>query len=283
MGFVVSPSVRSPAPSSRRSNGSRPRAHPLLPWKRKPSAHRIARTGPPGIKRAPGHQVAMSRNRCSIAWHASHGPEAIAISIAAAIRMSIPEREFAVASVSEMSGPTIGVAFFFGEIDPRIIPRVAVSGVAGFHGYEGGFGCVRRGVLEEGAGGGGLVLSADEGSKRGDAAGFAQLFEEGTAFGGVVSKGRTGGGVGGERCRGVLEELGVEKGQRFLEGVGFGAWDGAFDGGGIETAGYEAGDEEVDSVFEAASIVARVRKDEAVIVQRGCCGSGGGFFRWRLR
>ena len=96
----------------------------------------------------------------------------------------------------ESDRPSI-IHIIVGEIDAAIVPRVAVSAVAGFHGDERGLGGVARGVLEEGAGRAGLVLAAlEEGGERGDAAGFAELVEEGAPLAGVVAvEGGAGGGV----------------------------------------------------------------------------------------
>ena len=98
----------------------------------------------------------------------------------------------------EPDRPSIIHPIIIREINAAIVPRVAVSAVARFHGDEGGLGGVAGGVLEEGAGGAGLVLAAlEEGGERRDAAGFAELVEEGAALAGVVAvEGGARGGVG---------------------------------------------------------------------------------------
>ena len=74
--------------------------------------------------------------------------------------------------------PTV-VDFVFGEVDAAVVPGVAVAAVSRFHGDEGSFGGIAGGVLEEGAGGAGLVFATiEEGGDGGDAAGFADLAEE---------------------------------------------------------------------------------------------------------
>ena len=105
------------------------------------------------------------------------------------------------------------------EIDAAVVPGIAVSAVTRFHGDERSLGGVARGVLEEGTGRAGLVLAPlEEGGERGDAAGFAELVEEGAPLAGVVAvEGGARGGVGDQRRWGVLEQFGIEEREGFFE------------------------------------------------------------------
>ena len=68
--------------------------------------------------------------------------------------------------------------------------------------------------------------------------------------------------------RGGGKDLRFEERVGVFEGVRLWTWNGAFDSGCIETVGHETGDEEVNSVFETAGVVAGVCQDEAVIAKR---------------
>ena len=121
------------------------------------------------------------------------------------------EREFLFGFVLEAERPAV-VAFLFGKVDPAVVPRVPVAAVARLHGDERCAGGIRRGVFEERAGRIGLILATIQ--KRGDggdAAWFTDLSEQGSALASIIRESRSGGGVGPERCRSILQQLGVEE------------------------------------------------------------------------
>ena len=164
----------------------------------------------------------------------------------------------------------------FRQIHAAVVPHVAVveAAVARLHGDERRFRRVARGLLEEGGARRARVRLApvEEGRDGRDAARLAELVEEGAPVAGVVGAAEVGarGGVGAEGCGGGVEELGVEEGEGILEGVGLGTRDGALDRCGVEAVGDKARDEEVDGVFETASVIARVGEEEALFGRVGC-------------
>jgi hypothetical protein len=162
--------------------------------------------------------------------------------------------------------PATHVDILVREVHTTVIPGIAVAAVAALHRHQRGFAGIGGGVFKERAGRVVLVLAADEGGKRGDAPGLAEALEERGAIAQrdviAVAEGGAGGGVGGVDRGRVLEEFGVEEGKRFFEGVGFGSRNGPFDRGSIQPVGYQARDEEVDSVFQAPSVVSCIGEDQ---------------------
>ena len=59
----------------------------------------------------------------------------------------------------------------------------------------------------------------------------------------------------------MLEQFGIEEWEGFFEGVGFGSWDRAFDGGGVETVWDELGNQEVDGILQTSCVVAGVGQE----------------------
>lgn len=96
------------------------------------------------------------------------------------VARSRAERKFLVKaswpSVAAVSGAERNI--LLGEVDTGIVPWVAVSAVAGFHGNERRLGCVAGGVFEERSRGSRLVLTSDEGREGRHATWLAEAFED---------------------------------------------------------------------------------------------------------
>ena len=188
----------------------------------------------------------------------------------------------------EAGGPAIAVAglvavraaedghVVVGQVHAGVIPWVAVAAVARLHGDERGLGGIARGVFEERSRGGGVVLAADERGEGRNTSGFAEALEDRASLASLIGEVGAGWGVGREGRRGVLQELRVEEGQRLFERVGFGPRDRTLDGVGIESVTNQTGDQEVDGILKATSVVTRVAEDDAVLGSRG--GRRGAFF-----
>ena len=115
--------------------------------------------------------------------------------------------QFVLRLILETKWPAI-MAFLFGKIDPTVVPWIAISAIAGFHGDERCAGGIGRSVPEEGAGagGGGLVLAAvEEGRDGGNAARFANLAEQGAAVARIITKSGASWRVGAEGRWSVLK------------------------------------------------------------------------------
>lgn len=69
------------------------------------------------------------------------------------------EREFLFGFILEAERPAV-VAFFFGKVDPAVVPGIAVAAIARLHGDERCARGIGRCVFEERAGGARLILAA---------------------------------------------------------------------------------------------------------------------------
>ena len=127
------------------------------------------------------------------------------------------EREFVFGFVLEAERPAV-VAFLFWEVDTTVVPGVPIAAIARLHGHEGCARGIGRCVFEKRAGRVGLVFAAiQERRDGGDAARFADLPKEGSALANIIGESGSGGGVGPEWCRGILEQFGIEERQRIFE------------------------------------------------------------------
>lgn len=170
------------------------------------------------------------------------------------------EREFVFGFVLEAERPAV-VAFLFREIDTAVVPGVPIAAIARFHGHEGCARGIGRGVFEKRARRVGLVFAAiQERGDGGDAARFPDLPKEGSALTNIIGESGSGGGVGPERCRGILQQLGVEERQRIFERVGFGSRYCAFDSCRVQAIGYKPRNEKVDGIFQTSGVIAGVLK-----------------------
>ena len=190
----------------------------------------------------------------------------------------------------EARGPAIAAAVavgtpqdrhvVLGQIHTGIIPWVAIATVPGLHGNKRCLGGIARGVFEERARRGGVVLAPDERGERGDASGLAEPLEDRSALTGLIGEIGPGRRVGHDGSGRMLQQLGVEERQGLFERVGLGAWDGPFDCRRVQSMGHQAGDQEVDGVLESTSVVSGVTQHHTIFGSgrgrdRAPFGSGG--------
>lgn len=161
--------------------------------------------------------------------------------------------------------------FLLGEIDARVVPKVAIAALAAFHRDEGSLASIRRGVLEERARRVVLILAAHERRERANAARLTEAVKQRRTLRNrcavAITKDRARRRVGRVQRRCILQQLRLKEGQRVLERVGHWARNGPFDGGRIQAVGYELRDQEVDSIFQSTSVVASVGQHQATF---GC-------------
>lgn len=155
------------------------------------------------------------------------------------------------------------------QVDPGIVPWIAVAAVAGFHGDERCLGRVAGGMFKERTWRRRLVLATDEGRERGDAARLAEPFKDGSALASLIGEVWSSGRVGHDRSRSVLQELGVKEWQRLFKRVGLGARNGTLDSGSIESVGDEFGNQEIDGILEPSGIVPSVSENKPILRRGG--------------
>lgn len=157
------------------------------------------------------------------------------------------------------------------EVDPAVVPRIAVPTVARLHGDQRSLRGVAGGVLEERTGGIGVILAPVQKRRNGrDTARFTQFIEQRAAVTRIIAaKGRSSGRIGGQRRRSMLEQLGVEERQRLFKRIRLRPWNSSLHRRSFQPVRNETRHEKVDGIFQPARVVAGVREKKVLLSRLG--------------